>query len=81
MDKAIYVAMTNGQQMMNAMAVHSNNLANATTTGFLADFARASTASIEEGAGFHTHQGIPSVRLLLSTKTRIKRRRIRRTTE
>jgi flagellar basal-body rod protein FlgF len=39
---------------MNAMAVHSNNLANATTTGFTADFAQARSQSVYYGHGFST---------------------------
>ena len=54
MDKAIYVAMSNGQQMMNAMAIHSNNLANATTTGFQADLAQARSMPVYYGDGFST---------------------------
>ena len=54
MDKAIYVAMTNGQQTMKAMAVHSNNLANANTHGFASDFAQARSQSVYYGEGFST---------------------------
>ncbi|MBV1907144.1 MAG: flagellar basal-body rod protein FlgF [Pseudomonadales bacterium] len=41
MDSLVYVAMTGAQQNMTAQTVHSNNLANAGTTGFRADLAQA----------------------------------------
>ncbi len=41
MDKSLYVAMTGASQNMTGMAIHANNLANATTTGFRADYAQA----------------------------------------
>lgn len=37
MDKMLYVAMTGAKQVMRAQEVNSNNLANASTTGFRAD--------------------------------------------
>lgn len=37
MDRMLYIAMTGAKQTMLAQAVNSNNLANATTTGFRAD--------------------------------------------
>jgi len=37
MDRMLYLAMTGAREVMNAQAVNTNNLANATTTGFRAD--------------------------------------------
>lgn len=37
MDRMLYLAMTGAKQMMTAQAVNTNNLANASTTGFKAD--------------------------------------------
>ncbi len=37
MDRMLYLAMTTAKQTMHAQSVNSNNLANATTTGFKAD--------------------------------------------
>ena len=39
MDRMVYVAMNGAQQRMLAQAVHTNNLANVSTTGFRADLA------------------------------------------
>ena len=41
MDRMIYLAMSAAQQMMNAQALSSHNLANASTVGFKADFEAA----------------------------------------
>ncbi|MFG1497975.1 flagellar basal-body rod protein FlgF [Saccharospirillum sp. HFRX-1] len=41
MDRAIYIAMTGAKHNMLAQTSHSNNLANATTTGFRADWEQA----------------------------------------
>lgn len=38
MDRMIFVAMSGAKEAMSAQAVNSNNLANASTTGFRADF-------------------------------------------
>lgn len=54
MDKAIYVAMSTGQNIMSAQAIHANNLANANTNGFMADFAQARSMSVEMGDGHLT---------------------------
>lgn len=53
MDRALYVAMSSGQNIMSAQALHAHNLANATTAGFQADLARARTLAVS-GAGFDT---------------------------
>lgn len=54
MDKAIYIAMTGGKHIDRAMAIHSNNMANASTTGFRADFEEARAMGVYEGAGFES---------------------------
>lgn len=54
MDKALYIAMTTGQQNMDAMAIRSNNLANANTAGFNADFAQARSMGVYYGDGHMT---------------------------
>jgi flagellar basal-body rod protein FlgF len=41
MDKLLYVAMTGASENMRAQQVRANNLANASTTGFKADFEQA----------------------------------------
>ncbi len=41
MDRAIYIAMTGAKNNMMAQASHSNNLANASTSGFRADWEQA----------------------------------------
>lgn len=41
MDRAIYIAMTGAKHNMQAQTSHSNNLANASTTGFRADWEQA----------------------------------------
>jgi flagellar basal-body rod protein FlgF len=46
MDKLLYVAMTGAKHNAKAQAVHSNNLANASTTGFRADFAQARSMQV-----------------------------------
>lgn len=54
MDRALYVAMSSGQNIMSAQAVHANNLANANTTGFQADFAQFRARGVYYGDGFST---------------------------
>ncbi|MES3008210.1 MAG: flagellar basal-body rod protein FlgF [Pseudomonadota bacterium] len=51
MDKALYVGMSAATQNMVAQAIHANNLANASTTGFRADLAQASALPVT-GDGF-----------------------------
>ncbi|MEH6578103.1 MAG: flagellar basal body rod protein FlgF [Amphritea sp.] len=41
MDKVLYLAMSGARETMRSQQAHANNLANATTTGFKADFAQA----------------------------------------
>ncbi len=41
MDKSLYIAMTGASQNTRATAIHANNLANVSTTGFRADYAQA----------------------------------------
>lgn len=46
MDKSLYLAMSGAKQTMLAQSVHSNNLSNATTTGFKADLAQARSMQV-----------------------------------
>jgi len=41
MDKVLYLAMSGARETMRSQQAHASNLANATTTGFKADFAQA----------------------------------------
>ncbi|MCP5206863.1 MAG: flagellar basal-body rod protein FlgF [Hahellaceae bacterium] len=41
MDKALYISMSGAKQNMLSQQAHANNLANANTTGFKADYAQA----------------------------------------
>lgn len=54
MDKAVYIAMASGQNIMLAQAVRANNLANANTTGFQADFVQARSLGVYYGDGMST---------------------------
>ena len=54
MDKALYIAMSGGKQIERAQAVHANNLANASTTGFHADFEQARAVGVYYGDGLPT---------------------------
>lgn len=54
MDRAIYVAMTGGKHIERAQAVHANNMANADTTGFRADYEQARAMGVYYGAGLPT---------------------------
>ena len=51
MDKALYISMTGAKNNMLAQTAHSNNLANANTTGFRADFAQARSMGVYFGDG------------------------------
>lgn len=53
MDKALYISMTGASQTMRAQAIHANNMANASTTGFRADMAQARSMQAY-GAGMPT---------------------------
>lgn len=53
MDKALYVAMGAGQNILSAQAIHANNLANANTAGFQSDFAQFRSWGLY-GEGFNT---------------------------
>lgn len=46
MDRALYLAMSGGTQVMNAQAIHANNLANVATTGFRSDFEQARSMQV-----------------------------------
>jgi flagellar basal-body rod protein FlgF len=51
MDRFLYVAMTGAKETLRAQTVNSNNLANATTTGFRADLSAFQTRAMT-GSGF-----------------------------
>ncbi len=51
MDKALYIAMTGGKHIERAQAVHANNMANAATGGFRADFEQARAMGVYYGDG------------------------------
>ncbi|MEE8058869.1 MAG: flagellar basal body rod protein FlgF [Pseudomonadales bacterium] len=54
MDKAVFIAMSTGHNIMSQQAVHANNLANANTQGFQADFVQARSMGVYYGAGHST---------------------------
>ena len=54
MDKALYIAMTGAKHNMLAQTNHANNLANANTHGFRADFAQARSQPVYYGEGHPT---------------------------
>jgi flagellar basal-body rod protein FlgF len=54
MDKALYIAMTGGKHIARAQAIHANNMANANTTGFRADFEQARAMGVYHGDGLPT---------------------------
>ncbi len=54
MDKAVYIAMSTGHNIMSQQAIHANNLANANTTGFQRDFAQARSMGVYYGDGYST---------------------------
>lgn len=53
MDKLLYVSMSGASENMRAQQMHSNNLANATTTGFRSDFEAARSMRVL-GDGFES---------------------------
>lgn len=54
MDRGLYVAMTAGKNIMQAQAVRANNLANASTNGFQADFEQARAMPVYYGDGHNS---------------------------
>lgn len=48
MEKVIYTAMSGAEYVLTAQQIHANNLANATTTGFRADFERVQAYPITD---------------------------------
>lgn len=54
MDKSLYIAMTGAKHNMLAQAVHANNMANLSTTGFRADFEQARAMGVYYGEGHAT---------------------------
>ncbi|MGQ0699764.1 MAG: flagellar basal body rod protein FlgF [Panacagrimonas sp.] len=69
MDRALYIAMTGATQTLQAQAVNSHNLANASTVGFKAELAAQQAVAVEgptmptrvntrlEGQGFDARMG------------------------
>lgn len=53
MDKLLYTAMSGAQHALMAQGIRANNLANANTQGFRADYEHASAYTLS-GDGFHT---------------------------
>jgi len=47
MEKAIYTAMSGAEHALQAQQIHANNLANANTTGFRADFERVQAYQVQ----------------------------------
>ncbi len=54
MDKSLYIAMTGAKHNMMAQTSHANNLANANTNGFKADFEQARAMGVYYGEGLPT---------------------------
>lgn len=54
MDKFLYISMTGAKHNMLGQSVHSNNLANADTTGFRSDFVQARSQGVYYGDGHPT---------------------------
>lgn len=54
MDKAVYIAMTGGKHIARAQALRANNMANANTVGFRADFQQARSMAVYYGDGLPT---------------------------
>lgn len=54
MDKSLYIAMTGAKHNMLSQTQHANNLANANTQGFKADFAQARSMPVFYGEGLPT---------------------------
>src|SRR5690606_20049612 len=50
-DRALYIAMTGGKHIARAQTVHANNMANATTTGFRADYVQSRAMQVFHGEG------------------------------
>ena len=53
MDNFLYVSMSGAKETMNALSIHSNNLANASKTGFKASFEQARSMQVH-GEGLPT---------------------------
>jgi flagellar basal-body rod protein FlgF len=53
-DKSLYIAMTGAKHNMLSQAIHANNMANASTTGFRADFEQARAMGVYYGEGYAT---------------------------
>lgn len=72
MDKLIYTVMTGAERAFHAQQVHANNLANADTVGFRADYEVAQAQAVD-GYGYDTrHQSSGSSDAVLSRNGSIR---------
>ena len=72
MDKLIFTVMTGAERAFHAQQVHANNLANADTAGFRADYEVAS-AQVVQGYGYDTrHQSLGATDAVLQRNGSIK---------
>ena len=72
MDKLIYTVMTGAERAFHAQQVHANNLANADTQGFRADYEVAAAQAVN-GYGYDTrHQSVGTSDAVVSRSGAIK---------
>lgn len=72
MDKLIYTVMTGAERALHAQQVHANNLANADTQGFRADYETAATQAVA-GYGYDArHQSVGTSEVVSSRQGAIK---------
>ena len=72
MDKLIYTVMTGAERAFHAQQVHANNLANADTQGFRADYEVAAAQAVP-GYGYDTrHQSVGTTDAVVSRSGAIK---------
>ena len=68
MDKLIYTVMTGAERAFHAQQVHANNLANADTTGFRADYEVAGTQAVP-GYGYDSRHQSSGTTEVVSQRT------------
>ena len=68
MDKLIYTVMTGAERAFHAQQVHANNLANADTQGFRADYEVASSQAVE-GYGYDARHMVDASSDVVSQRT------------
>ena len=72
MDKLIYTVMTGAERAFHAQQVHANNLANADTQGFRADYEVAGAQAVQ-GYGYDTrHQSVGTTDAVVTRSGAIK---------